>query len=143
MPAGACTRTAAISGLPEIGNLYMRKSAISYCVISVHRGYPAIGAAQHGHRGRYLTSSAIRRRRMVAIEFGMCRSGRKGGASGSGTSGNGTWREEHGGGRSWGGNRLPLGDQESVGCDAQRRMVMEAAPSAPFIVPQSDLLLKF
>jgi len=79
---------------PHAGRLYLT------CVISVHRGCPAIGAAQHGHRGRYLTSSAIRRRRMVAIEFGMCRSGRNGGTSGSITGGNGRLREEHGGGRS-------------------------------------------
>jgi hypothetical protein len=30
-----------------------------------------IGAEQHGHRGSVLTSAAIKRRRMVAIEFGM------------------------------------------------------------------------
>jgi len=29
------------------------------------------GAEQHGHRGRVLTRATIRRRRMVAIEFGM------------------------------------------------------------------------
>lgn len=47
----------------------------------------AIGAAQHGHRGSLLTRAAISRRRTVAIEFGMCRSGRRGGASGSVTVG--------------------------------------------------------
>ena len=31
----------------------------------------AIGALQHGHRGRLLTRAPISRRRMVAIEFGM------------------------------------------------------------------------
>ena len=60
----------------------------------------AITELQHGHRGRLLTSAPINRRRMVAIEFGMCRSGRNGGASGSITLGNGKLREEHGGGRS-------------------------------------------
>src|SRR5450759_4557202 len=47
----------------------------------------AIGAAQHGHRGSLLTRAAISRRRTVAIEFGMCRSGRRGGAPGSVTVG--------------------------------------------------------
>jgi hypothetical protein len=34
-------------------------------------------APQHGHRGKVLTSSRIRRTRIVAIEFGMWRSGRE------------------------------------------------------------------
>jgi len=51
------------------------------------RIFLAIGAAQHGHRGSLLTRAAISRRRTVAIEFGMCRSGRRGGASGSVTVG--------------------------------------------------------
>src|SRR6185312_8806819 len=38
---------------------------------------------QQGHRGKVLMSARIRRKRMVAIEFGMCRSGREGGSSGS------------------------------------------------------------
>jgi hypothetical protein len=46
------------------------------------RGCLAIGAAQHGHRGNLTTMAAISRRRIVAIEFGMCRSARSGGASG-------------------------------------------------------------
>ena len=40
-------------------------------------------APQQGHRGRVLMIARIRRTRMVAIEFGMCRSGRAGGSSGS------------------------------------------------------------
>src|SRR5436853_7692001 len=42
---------------------------------------------QYGHRGSNLTSASIIRIRMVAIEFVMCRSGRKGGSSGSVTVG--------------------------------------------------------
>jgi hypothetical protein len=49
----------------------------------------ATTALQHGHCGRLLTSAPISRRRMVAIEFGMCRSGRSGGSSGSVTVGSG------------------------------------------------------
>jgi len=58
-----------------------------------------IGAAQHGHRGKFLTRARTSRRRMVAIEFGMCRSGRSGGASGSVTLGNGRRLEHRGGTR--------------------------------------------
>src|SRR6266571_4799108 len=60
----------------------------------------AIGAAQHGHRGNVVTRAAISLRRIVAIEFGTCRSGRSGGASGSVTAGNGKFREPLGGTRS-------------------------------------------
>jgi len=42
---------------------------------------------QQGHRGSRLTSATARRLRRVAIELGMCRSGRIGGASGSVTVG--------------------------------------------------------
>ena len=80
---------------------------------------------------------------MVAIEFGIWRSGRKGGTSGSIIVGYGRLREQCGGTRSTGGNRLPLGDQESIGCDAQRGVVMEAAPAAPFKMPEPDLLFEF
>ena len=79
---------------------------------------------------------------MVAIEFGMCRSVRSGGASGSITVGNGRFLEERDGTRSRGGNRPPLGDQEPVGRDAQRGVVVEAAPSSPFEMPKPDLLLE-
>jgi hypothetical protein len=41
-----------------------------------------------------------------------------------------------------GGNRLPLGDHESVGGDAQRGVVMKASPSAAFEMPEPDLLLE-
>jgi uncharacterized protein YbjT (DUF2867 family) len=55
--------------------------------VLVGRVRRAMGAAQHGHRGSVLTRAAIRRRRMVAIEFGTWRSGRSGGSSGSVTCG--------------------------------------------------------
>ena len=50
----------------------------SYCVIISCRLYVAALAPQQGHRGRVLMSALIKRTRMVAIEFGMWRSGRKG-----------------------------------------------------------------
>jgi hypothetical protein len=47
------------------------------------RPFDAALAPQHGHRGKVLMSARIKWARMVAIEFGMWRSGRAGGASGS------------------------------------------------------------
>src|SRR6478752_273737 len=55
-----------------------------------------IGAVQHGHRGKLLTRARTSRRRMVAMEFGMCRSGRSGRTSGSVTFGNGRRLEHRG-----------------------------------------------
>ena len=46
-----------------------------------------VGAWQHGQRGKALMIALISRMRMVAIEFGIWRSGRKGGAPGSITAG--------------------------------------------------------
>jgi hypothetical protein len=79
---------------------------------------------------------------MVAIEFGMRRSGLIGGASGSVTGGNGKFLEQPGGTRSRGGNRLPLGDQESVGRDAQRGVVVEASPSSSFEMSEPNFLFE-
>ena len=60
----------------------------SYCVIILRRDLCVRAfAPQHGHRGNVLTSASINRMRMVAIEFGIWRSGRKGGSSGSITVG--------------------------------------------------------
>jgi hypothetical protein len=63
--------------------LCVRSPDYYYCVISFRCLPDAATAPQHGHRSRVLTSAHIKRARMVAIEFGMCRSGRKGGSSGS------------------------------------------------------------
>src|SRR5215472_6457692 len=104
---------------------------------------PRMGAAQHGHRNSVLASATINLRRIVAIEFGTWRSVRNGGTSGSVTVGKGKFFEQRGGTRSTGGNRLPLGDQEAVGCDAQRGMVVEAAPTPAFEMPEPNLLFEF
>src|SRR3954468_19258740 len=55
------------------------------------------GALQHGHRARVVARATIRCRRIVAIEFAICRSGRRGGASGLTISGNLRRRELIGG----------------------------------------------
>ncbi len=106
----------------------------SYCVINFLRREPlATGVAQHGHRERVLTSAMINLLRIVAIELGTWRSVLGGGASGSITFGNGKFFEPSGVTRSEGGPSPPLGDQESVGRDAQRGVGMEAAPASSFL----------
>src|SRR6476660_10132808 len=79
---------------------------------------PGLGVAQQGHRGNARAMPTMRRRRMLAMELGTCRSGRSGGASRSVTWGKGRLREENFAERVRGGNGAPLGDQEAVGCDA-------------------------
>src|ERR1700750_2378618 len=79
---------------------------------------------------------------MVAIESGMCRSVRRGSASGSVIGGKRKLREPHGGGRGRGGNRVPLGNQEAVGGDAQGGVVVEAAPASAFEVAEPEFLLE-
>src|SRR6266851_4210344 len=98
---------------------------------------------QHGHLDRRLASATTNRRRRVAIEFGMWRSGLIGGASGSMTGGKLKRREASGGTRSRGGNRSALGDQEAVSGDAECGVVMKASPSPAFKMPEPDLLLEF
>lgn len=39
-------------------------------------------------------------------------------------------------------NPTPLGDQEAVGDDAERGVVMEAAPAAAFVMAKADLLFE-
>ncbi len=60
------------------------------------RLYFASRVRQQGHRGTVIRRASINRRRMVAMEFGMCRSVRSGSPSGSVTVGNGRLREERG-----------------------------------------------
>ena len=81
--------------------------------------------------------------RSVAIEVGLCRSGRTGSASGSLTSGNFKLRESRLASSSCGGESAALGDQKRVAGDAHRRVMMKAAPLAPFVMSQAKLLLEF
>jgi hypothetical protein len=71
----------------EKAKSYLRRMGRSYCVIIFCRLYVAALLPQQGHRGRVLMSALIKPTRMVAIEFAMWRSGRKGGSSGSITFG--------------------------------------------------------
>jgi hypothetical protein len=59
--------------------------------------------AQHGHRGSIRAIATTILQWTVAIELGMCRWGRSGGAAGSVTAGNGRFREPPGATRSRGG----------------------------------------
>jgi hypothetical protein len=66
-----------------------RDRVILYLVLLRHKFLGecrTVEPPQHGQRGKHLMTAAMSLRRMVAIEFGMCRSGRKGGSSGSVTS---------------------------------------------------------
>src|SRR5580700_7630817 len=84
----------------------------------------------------------MRRLRIVAIELGMCRSGRIGGASGSVTVGTGRSGGRRGERRSGGGGGASFGDQKAVGSNTEGGMVVEAAPPAPFIITKPELLLQ-
>src|ERR1700680_1799644 len=80
--------------------------------------------------------------RSVAIERGLCRSGR-------------TWRPARAEVRGWhasseskmtgagrGGKTVPLGHQEPISCYAECGVMVEPAPVATFKVPQSQLLFQ-
>src|SRR6476661_7471468 len=95
--------------------------------------------AQHGHRWRVWAIATVSRRRTVAIEFGTCRSGRIGSTAGSVTFGKARRFEAPGATAS---RARPLGDQEAISRDAQRGVVVEAAPAAALVVPEPDFLLE-
>ncbi len=42
-----------------------------------------------------------------------------------------------------GGNRTPFGDQESIGRDRERGVMMKAAPPPSFIMSKPEFLLQF
>jgi len=44
------------------------------------------------------------------------------------------------GARAWG--ETPFGDQEAVGRNAKRGVMVEAAPSAPLVVPETNFLFE-
>ena len=91
-------RTATIGPRLRPGSLFW---GMSICFSnSSRRSYRLFGEWQHGHRGKRLTIASISLWRMVAIEFGMWRSGRKGGSPGSVTVGYCKFREQSGATRS-------------------------------------------
>src|SRR5580704_7924303 len=81
--------------------------------------------------------------RSVAIECGLCRSGR---------ARRSAWaevRRRRGGdeskmtGAGRGGKTVPLGYEEPISCDTERCVVVESAPVATLKVPQPQFLLQF
>src|SRR3954451_5509136 len=81
--------------------------------------------------------------RMVAIDWATWRSGRMGADPrlvGFRQAGRLTGREPDG---RWGGKPAPPGAQKPISRDAQRGVVMKAAPAPPLKVAQTDLLLEF
>ena len=94
------------------------------------RGFMAVGLAQHGQRDKVATRPALRRRRIVAIELGTCRSGRSGGASGSVTLGKGKFLDDMPGSRSAGGKIASFGDEESISGDTHRGVMMKPPPAS-------------
>src|SRR5271163_4707760 len=77
---------------------------------------------------------------MVAIEFSTWRSGRIGGASGSWTTGKDRAFAAPG---SCGGKGRSLADQESIGGDAERGVVMESSPASSFEMGEAEFALEF
>src|SRR3954465_8031481 len=100
------------------------------------------GALQQGHRARVVARATIRCRRIVAIEFATCRSGRTGGTSGSIILENARRREFIGTAGRWGGKPRPLGDQEGIGGDTQGGVMVEAAPAASLVVSKAQFLFQ-
>ena len=79
-------------GFPESHAASFAHLAYSYCVINLVSFSLFSVHPQHGHRGRCSTRATISRRLSVVMEFGICRSGRSGGAVGSVTGGNASRR---------------------------------------------------
>ena len=78
---------------------------------------------------------------MVAIGLRMWRPVRIVGAPGSVIGGKCKLREPRGGATRRGGNRLPLGYQQAVGCDAERSVIIEASPTPVTVVSEPGFLL--
>jgi len=98
---------------------------------------------QQGHRDSVDTRAAFNLLRTVAIEFGTCRSGRNGGSPRSISFGNCSFLEQLVEAVSEGGNRFSLGDQKSVGGNAQCCVMVEATPASPLEVAKANFLFEF
>jgi hypothetical protein len=98
---------------------------------------------QQGQRWRPRTSATINSLRNVAIEVGLCRSGRTGSSAPSLTPGNSKLVESRLAANSSWGEMTALGDQKGIGRQAHRRVMMKAAPLAPLIIREPDFLFEF
>src|SRR6202008_3215797 len=122
---------------------YMARSRLVVLRHNSRRGLLAWkGVAQQGHRGKRLAMPTTRRRRRVGMESGTCRSGRSGRAPRAPSFGNCKRRDIPGATRFAGGKSAPLRDEEAVGGDAHRGVVVEADPSSALEVAEPDLLFE-
>src|ERR1700730_16779251 len=80
--------------------------------------------------------------RSVAIECGLCRSGRARRPAWTEVWHRPAGNESKMTGTGRGGKTLPLGHQEPISCDTERGVVVEPAPVPAFKVPQSQLLFQ-
>src|SRR5215217_6746411 len=78
--------------------------------------------------------------RIVAMECGLCRSGRRSARAEVRRRPGGNEFELAGTGR--GGKPGPLGDQEPISCDAERGVMVEPTPVAAFKVSQAQFLFQ-
>src|SRR3989338_2446382 len=99
----------------------------------------ANGFPQQGHCERLLAMALAKRKRTVEIDHGMCRCI---GPSPARAEAFGYGRRFESSGVFFTAGEL-FQHEKSVGSDAQGRMIMKAAPIAPFVMTQPHLLLEF
>jgi hypothetical protein len=95
---------------------------------------------QNGHRGTRFAIATPDSICKVVIDVGLCRSGRIGGAAGSFTSGYSRKRASRCATISAEGKKPAFPDQKRVCRNAHRRVMMKAAPTSHFVIPQPDSL---
>src|SRR5262245_5716646 len=93
---------------------------------------------QNGHRGTQFAITTPDSSRMVVIDVGLCRSGRTGGAAISLTSGYSRKRTSRCATISAEGKKAAFPNQKRICRNAHRRVMMKAAPTAHFVIPQPD-----
>src|SRR5262245_37595989 len=98
---------------------------------------------QNEHRGTRLAITTPDSIFIVAIEVGLCRSVRIGGATRSLTSGYAKERESRFATIWAGGKKSTLRDQKGVGGNTHRCVVMKAAPASNLIISQSHIFKFF
>src|ERR1700751_6359011 len=79
---------------------------------------------------------------MLAIELGTCRSGRTGGPPRLEACGQRRCFDPPADETRLRGKKAALGNQKTVGCDAQASMMMEPPPVAALVVAKAELLLE-
>jgi len=93
---------------------------------------------QNGHRGMLFAITTPDSICIVAIDVGLCRSGRIGGAAGSLTSGYSRKRASRCATISAEGKKSAFPDQKRVCRNRHRRVMMKASPTPHLVISQSD-----